>query len=1029
MSLSSWRQFQLFENIPIRDPNFGGDSLLYSDPTLCAATIVDPQTLIIAVNSNIIKVVKLNQSQVIHEFQSFPHDFQITFLKVINGEFLVALAESIGKPSLIRVYKLEKLPNREQLYHSQVELKNGNNTYPISVVSISNDLSCIVVGFINGKIILIRGDISRDRGSQQRIIYEDPSKEPITALFLNNDATACFAATTSRILLFNTTGRNRGRPSLVLNSKNGLDLNCGSFNPATNEFICCLSNFIEFFSSSGKKHQFAFDLSLRKRIFCVDKDHILIVTEETGAPTTSISVNELSPTIINRIFIIDAKNKIISLNFVVSSAIIDIFSTSQSGKNITYLLTSEGVMHRITPKSLENQINIIIQKELYPFALQLAKQHSLSPLDVQEIHKKYGDYLFKKGLRKEATDQYIQCLDVVETSEIISKFGVKEVPDPESMRNLADYLWSLIKNSISQRDHVTLLLIVLIKLKDVEGIDTFIQHFDRKGIWNEGVVMDDMDDVTFFYSDNDFFDLDLILELMKESDFKRLSYRLAKKYSKDSLIIVDILLNLLHNPVKAIKYIKSLPIDETLRCLVTYSKKLLEESPNETNALLIEVFTGKFKPSTFEVDLDRRDTTSDFSENIRTVFYSYKTFFNYMNSNGTSDAMSESSEASHEHEEPTYHPPKPSIVFSSFVTKPFEFVVFLEACLACYQQYEGFDEDRQVILTTLYDLYLNLAQNDVPERIDDWRSRATGVLRESNKLVYSAASNNTSKRVDNSIMLLISHMDQSSASAKDKTKIDIASFANDNPEMDLLSTFRAMTLNEEPSTCLKFLEKYGTEEPKLLQVALSYFVSNKLIFKEMGGNEVLKEKVLRPIIEGERMPLLDIIKALSRTNVAHFGLIQDIIIDHVKTEDIEIKRNEKLIESYDKELKEKNKKLKNTINSDQPLHVPLKNQTCFMCRLTLDIPVVFFKCGHIYHQHCLNEEEDTLESERKLFKCPKCLVDLETSNKLFEAQHEVVEKNDLLNFALNSEEGSRDRFKVITEFLGRGAISYSDITI
>lgn len=56
-------------------------------------------------------------------------------------------------------------------------------------------------------------------------------------------------------------------------------------------------------------------------------------------------------------------------------------------------------------------------------------------------------------------------------------------------------------------------------------------------------------------------------------------------------------------------------------------------------------------------------------------------------------------------------------------------------------------------------------------------------------------------------------------------------------------------------------------------------------------------------------------------------------------------------------------------------------------------------------------------------------MDLETSNKLFEAQHEVVEKNDLLDFALNSEEGSRDRFKVITEFLGRGAISYSDITI
>ncbi|CAI4050180.1 hypothetical protein SUVZ_13G3630 [Saccharomyces uvarum] len=1029
MSLSSWRQFQLFENIPIKDPNFGGNSLLYSDPTLCAAAIVDPQTLIIAVNSNTIKVVKLDQSQVVHEFQAFPHEFQITFLKVVNGEFLVALGESIGKPSLIRIYKLNKLPNKEQAYHSQVELKNGNNTYPISVVSISNDLSCIMVGFINGKIILIRGDISRDRGSQQRIIYEDPSKEPVTALFLNNDSTACFVATTSRILLFNTTGRNRGYPSLVLNSKNGLDLNCGAFNSATNEFICCLSSFIEFFSATGKKHQFAFDLSSRKKIFCVDKDHILVVTEETGGPSTSISVNELSPTIINRVFIIDTKNKIISLNFVVSSAIIDIFSTVQSGKNVTYLLTSEGVMHRITSKPLENQISIIIQKELYPFALQLAKQYSLPSLAVQEIHKKYGDYLFKKGLKKEATDQYIQCLDVVETSEVISKFGVKEVPDPESMKNLADYLWSLIKNSISQCDHITLLLIVLIKLKDVEGIETFIQHFDRNGDWNEEIVKDDMDDVTFFYSDNEFFDLDLILELLKESDFKRLSYQLAKRYSKDSLIIVDILLNLLNNPIKAIKYIKSLPIDETLRCLVIYSKKLLEESPNETNALLIKVFTGKFKPTNFEVELDRRDTTSDFSENIRTVFYSYKTFFNYMNSNGKSDVISESSETSNENEEPTYHPPKPSIVFSSFVSKPFEFVVFLEACLACYQQYEGFDEDKQVILTTLYDLYLNLAQEDVPERINDWRSRATGVLNESNKLVNSSIAS-TGKSVDNSLMLLISHMDKSSPSTKSNIDgIDIASFAHDNSEMDLLSTFRAMTLNDEPDTCLNFLERYGAEEPKILQVALNYFVSNKHIFKEMGGNEVLKEKILRPIIEGELMSLLDIIKVLSRTSVAHFGLIQDVIINYVKNEDVEIKRNEKLIESYDKELNEKKEKLKSLINSNEPIHVPLKNQTCFMCNLTLDIPVVFFKCGHTYHQHCLNEEEDTLESERKLFKCPKCLVELETSNKLYEAQHEVIQKNDLLDFALNSEEGSKDRFKVVTEFLGRGAICYSDITI
>lgn len=113
-------------------------------------------------------------------------------------------------------------------------------------------------------------------------------------------------------------------------------------------------------------------------------------------------------------------------------------------------------------------------------------------------------------------------------------------------------------------------------------------------------------------------------------------------------------------------------------------------------------------------------------------------------------------------------------------------------------------------------MYLNLAQEDVPERIDDWRSRAAGVLSESNKLVNSTFNNTAEKGVDNSLMLLISHMDQNSTSAKSKTKTtDIASFANDNSEMDLLGTFRAMTLNEEPNTCLEFLEMYGAEEPKL----------------------------------------------------------------------------------------------------------------------------------------------------------------------------------------------------------------------
>ncbi|CAR29727.1 ZYRO0G15642p [Zygosaccharomyces rouxii] len=1023
MFFASWRQFQFYENTPIRDPLLGSDSPLYSDPTLSAASPINKNRFALAVRSNHLKIINLSESKVEHEFQAFEDSFQITHIETVNQGFLLAVGEALGKPSLIKIYKLDKLPNNPKSYHSVIEVRNGNNTFPISVVATSKDLSCIAVGFVSGKIILIRGDLLRDRGSRQRIIYEDVGKEPVTSLEFNLDASVCFAATTTRIMMFNTTGRNRGQPDLILDSQHGLSLNCSCFSPYNNEYICSVEGSIDFYMDGGEKKSLVTELSGVKRIYPVDEDHILVVVEAEYAKSAVLEVEEFSQSNSNRVIILDLKNQVVSLNVFIASAIIDVFSVTQDKKEIVLLLTSEGVIVKITEKSLEEQLDIVIQKELFPFALELAKQHSLEPLKIQNIHRKYGDWLYKKGSRTEAVEQYVECLDVVESSEIISKFGINESPDPRGLGNLANYLWSLIKENRSHSDHVTLLLIALVKLKAENEINYFIQHFTRSGEFSQELISQDMDDESFFYSDKNLFDLDLVLGLLQDSKFEQLAYHLACKFAKDPAVIVEILLNTLDDPHGAIRYIRSLSIDETLRVLVTYSKQLLEKCPNDTNILLIDVFTGKFKRTDYNVDLKEPEHPHD---DFTTVFYSYKTFLRYINNvtGGEDEAEVKGSMA------PTYHPPRASLIFNAFISKPFEFVVFLEACLESYQRYEGSKEDKQVILTTLYDLYLTLANEDVPERQEDWRSRAAKVHNESEKLVTineNATSRTTqsNKPIDNSLMMLISHMNQ----------IDIHSPGEGSTaELDkgarasLVNTFRSMILTNDPPKCMEYLEKHERQEPYLYCVALKYFISSKEVLQKIGGETVLKNKVLTKIIEKELMSVVELIGLLGSTDVATYGLVQDILIKHVRQEQDQISRNKKLISSYEAELESKKRELEELLHSDEPLQVNIKNKTCFMCHTALELPIVFFKCRHIYHQRCLNEEESAKEG-RRLFRCPRCMAELETSEKIFQTQQEMSKKTDLLKIALDNGDDSEDRFKIVTEFIGRGGLEYSHVTL
>ncbi|CCF56639.1 hypothetical protein KAFR_0B03420 [Kazachstania africana CBS 2517] len=1036
MSIDAWRQFQFFDNIPIKDPLTDSATPLYSDPTLSAATLVDKTTLVIAVRSTVIKIVNLLESKVEHQFQAFQDGFQITYLKIISNVYLVSIGECIGQPTLLRIYKLDRLPADDRSYHASVELKNGNNTYPITGVSISPDLSCIVVGYANGKIVLVRGDLARDRGSRQRFIYEDNGKEPITFLALNHDTTVCFAATTSKIMLFNTTGRNKGRPDMVLNANSGTSLNGGCWSQYTNEFVCAVGRNIEYYKENGEKTVLPLGIGSIKRLYPIDDVHLLLVLEE-NTQTTFLEANNLK-SIISRVLILDITNKIIASNFIIAHAIIDILSLESQQNNIIYLLTSDTIIYNIVKKPLVERLDIAVQKEQFSFALEIAKQNNVDNVKIQNIHKKYGDYLYKKGDKEEATKQFIQCLDVVETSEIISKFGIEETSDDQSLKNLADFLWSIVEKGIASGDHITLLLVVLIKLRAEGDIEHFIHHFSRTGEYRTEVIESDIDNEEYFYKNDHIFNVEQVISLLENTGFNLLAYQMAKRFAKDSAVIVEIILNALNDPFAALNYIKSLPIDDTLRILVTFSKTLLEKLPNDTNALLIDIFTGKYTPKRYESKIG--DATEHLEKSdLKKIFYSYNTFLSYMHRTmGTEVSADTSTTLDYQ---PTYHPPKPSIVFNSFIGKPFQFVVFLEACLDSYQRYEGFSEDRQVILTTLYDLYLTLANEDVSERKADWRRRAENILQENCTLVSDTddATGRTVNKlgekisIDSSLIMLINHMNKanllvSQDRAHNDEDLSFLKFNGDITDENLLDSFTSLTLTESPQSCLSFFKSHRDKDTKLYEIALTYFVSSEEVLSKIGGEKILKTEVLDKALDNSSMDILEAIEILSSTSVLTFGFIQELLIDYFEEENREMEKNRKLVESYETELNTKKEKLSNIIHNQDPTQIQLKNQTCFMCKLPMHLPMVYFKCGHIYHQNCMDEEYSTEENEL-IFKCPKCIVELETSNRLSEAQKEVATKTELLKMALEDDSRHKDRFKVITEFIGRGGLEYNHVTI
>jgi hypothetical protein len=197
--------------------------------------------------------------------------------------------------------------------------------------------------------------------------------------------------------------------------------------------------------------------------------------------------------------------------------------------------------------------------------------------------------------------------------------------------------------------------------------------------------------------------------------------------------------------------------------------------------------------------------------------------------------------------------------------------------------------------------------------------------------------------------------------------------------------------------------------------ALNYYISisSKSTISYLGKyiEEVLdhlaesKEEDFSPMI------LLDILKKARSTHghIIEFKVIKKFIIKWIEKQQESLKNDKKETEDNYKKIEDNNKQLKELQMTAKSYSVT----RCAQCSGALDIPFVYFICGHGYHQSCLDDMNEP--------ECNSCKAKMNQCIQKINEGRNLAKNPDQFYKDLNSE-NNENKFDVFASYLGKGIL-------
>ncbi|KAA8565979.1 hypothetical protein EYC84_009783 [Monilinia fructicola] len=361
----------------------------------------------------------------------FDHTYETSRRHIVAGH-----NSYLSHEPVLKVWALDKPVKKTGLptCQSSLSIQNGRKQFPISAFTAMDDLSQLAVGFGNGAVTVIRGDLIHDRGAKQRTVHE--SEEPITGLSFREEDRLInlYVATTSRLVKLVISGRGQGQSARPVEDS-GCGVGCMTVDKKNSDILVVRDDAIYYYRVDGRNSCYGYDGP--KSLVAVYGDYVAIVSP----PATSSATKSISQ--VKDLFIIWG----------------DLFTLTQDGK-----------IHRYHEKPLQQRLETLYQRNLYVHAINLAQKAGMDSRQQNMIFRKSGDFLYQKGDYDGAMQQYLKAIDSTEPSQVIRKYL-----DTQRIHNLIEYLEELHEHHKATADHTTLLLNCYAKLKDIDKLEKFIK--------------------------------------------------------------------------------------------------------------------------------------------------------------------------------------------------------------------------------------------------------------------------------------------------------------------------------------------------------------------------------------------------------------------------------------------------------------------------------------------------------------------------------------------------------------------------
>ncbi|CAG9857975.1 unnamed protein product [Phyllotreta striolata] len=567
MAFLEWRKFHFFDLHPNVDD--GKLSELFKENKITTTSSGNNHLVL---SDSLGQIYLVSRSWHTSCFRAYEISVDFT-QQMTSAPILVTIGQDEpGVNPLIKVWDTSRLDKNGSPYCYRItRALPGNRPVQVSALCVHDNLQLMAVGFIDGSLIIYRGDVTRDRSSKQKVLRT--SNSFITGLAFKSTASNVFlfVATEALVVVYNVTQKDKEQKYHLDNI--GCAKKCCVLAESMQEshFMIGRDDAVYCYTSDGRGPCYAVDGE--KIALEWFRSYLIIISKSTRSTNLTAmpasnenSINQSVVNETNSITVLDIHNK-----FIVFSTTMPKIKAILNEWGALYILDEANRVYHLDENDLQSKLSLLFKKNLYDIAIRIAKSHQYDSDGLVNIFKQYGDHLCDKSDFSGAIEQYIKTIGKLEPSYVIRKFL-----DSQHIEKLTMYLQALHKRGQATEDHTTLLLNCYTKLNNSLGQSDNLKEF-------------------ILSKDGDFsYDIDVAIKVCRQGSPAE-ALMLSKKHEKHDWYI-KIQLEDHRRYAEVLDYIANLKFEEAEHYMRKFGTVLVENAPHESTRLLKKLCTD-YKPA------------------------------------------------------------------------------------------------------------------------------------------------------------------------------------------------------------------------------------------------------------------------------------------------------------------------------------------------------------------------------------------------------------------------------------------------